>query len=261
MTLWEPGFPEWERKIMLAPKTLSVVTGHSGHGKTTLFTQIWHQIFRRYNVPMFVATFENPHKPHLRKHLRTLYIGKLERDMTETEKKKADAWIDEMYVLAIHPDRQPTLKWLLDMATVAVVRHGCRIVQVDPWNRLESARAKDETTTEYVGRRLRTFYNFANKFNCHVQIVAHPAKRHAQFKDMPPTLEDISDSKNWDNMVDQGFVVHRPKIIDGGERQTDAMLIHVKSRFEELGYPCAMNVRLDLTKGRFISTDYEQTYH
>jgi twinkle protein len=108
---------------------------------------------------------------------------------------------------------------------------------------------------------LRTFYNFANEFNCHVQIVAHPTKRHPQFKTQPPTLEDISDSKNWDNMVDQGFAVWRPKIIDGRERQTDATLIHVKSRFEELGYPCSMDVRLDLTKGRFISTDYEQAYH
>jgi hypothetical protein len=30
MVLWKPGFPEWERKIMLAPRTLSVVTGHPG---------------------------------------------------------------------------------------------------------------------------------------------------------------------------------------------------------------------------------------
>jgi len=28
MVLWKPGFPEWESKIMLAPGTLSVVTGH-----------------------------------------------------------------------------------------------------------------------------------------------------------------------------------------------------------------------------------------
>ena len=44
MTLWKPGFPEWEGKVMLSPRTLSVVTGHPGHGKTQLWSQIW---FRR----------------------------------------------------------------------------------------------------------------------------------------------------------------------------------------------------------------------
>ena len=34
LTLWDPGFPEWEGKVMLAPRMLSVVTGHPGHGKT-----------------------------------------------------------------------------------------------------------------------------------------------------------------------------------------------------------------------------------
>ena len=41
MVLWKPGFPEWERKIMLAPRTLSVVIGHPGHGKIVPWTQIW----------------------------------------------------------------------------------------------------------------------------------------------------------------------------------------------------------------------------
>jgi len=41
MVLWKPGFPEWERKIMLASRTLSVITGHPGHGKIVPWTQIW----------------------------------------------------------------------------------------------------------------------------------------------------------------------------------------------------------------------------
>ena len=47
LSLWNPGFPEWESKMMLAPRTLSVVTGHPGHGKTQLWTQIWHNVERR----------------------------------------------------------------------------------------------------------------------------------------------------------------------------------------------------------------------
>jgi hypothetical protein len=73
LTLWRPGFDEWESKVMLAPRTLSVVTGHPGHGKTVLFAQIWFQVVRTYGVPICVASFETRPKPHLRRHLRTFF--------------------------------------------------------------------------------------------------------------------------------------------------------------------------------------------
>jgi twinkle protein len=77
----------------------------------------------------------------------------------------------------------------------------------------------------------------------------------------PPHLEDISGSKNWDNMVDQGFVVHRPKMADeNGNRCTDAVLIQRKSRFEELGYPCVLKMDYRLNEGRYVSADYPQEY-
>jgi twinkle protein len=68
----------------------------------------------------------------------------------------ADAWIGEHYLFLQHPDQRPTLEWFLDTAEVTVVRHSARIVQVDPWNRLEAARVRDESETDYIGRCLRT---------------------------------------------------------------------------------------------------------
>jgi twinkle protein len=63
LQLWSPGFPEWESKVMLAPRTLSVVTGHPGHGKTALWGQIWFQIVKQYGVQACVASFETRPKP------------------------------------------------------------------------------------------------------------------------------------------------------------------------------------------------------
>jgi twinkle protein len=256
LTLWRPGFAEWESKVMLAPRTLSVVTGHPGHGKTLFWNQVWFQVVRTYCVPIAVASFETRPKPHLRRQLRTLFKGKLERDMDDLEKADADRWINDRYLFISHPDQRPTLEWFLNMAEVAVVRHGVRIVTLDPWNRLEASRGKDETETEYIGRCLRTLHAFAHDFNCHVQIIAHPAKMDAKRKEAAPLLEDISGSKNWDNMVDQGFVVHRPEIFDGTNRKTEAALFQRKARFEELGYPCKLNMDFKLETGRYVSTDY-----
>ena len=72
-------------------------------------------------------------------------------------------------------------------------------------------RARDETETKYIGRCLRNLHAFAHDMNVHPQILAHPAKMGGDRKNHPPLLEDISGSKNWDNMVDQGYVVQRPK--------------------------------------------------
>jgi twinkle protein len=72
----------------------------------------------------------------------------------------------------------------------------------------------------------------------------------------PASLEDISGSKHWDNMVDQGFVVHRPEIFDGTNRKTEAVLYHRKARFEELGYPCKLALDYQISRGRYVSTDY-----
>jgi twinkle protein len=57
-------------------------------------------------------------------------------------------------------------------------------------------------------------------------------------------------------MVDQGFVVHRPKFIDGNGRNTEADFHQRKSRFEELGYPCKLKMTFDLQSGRYQSADY-----
>ena len=68
------------------------------------------------------------------------------------------------------------LQWLLMNAEVAVRRNGAKILQIDPWNRLEASRERGESETDYIGRCLRELYSFAVDLDCHVQIIVHPAK-------------------------------------------------------------------------------------
>ena len=260
LVLWEPGFPEWERKVFLAPRTLSIVTGHPGHGKTLLWGQIWHQVVERYDLVAAIASFETTAKPHKRKQLRSLISGKLEIDMDDDERRKADSRIEDHYLWLQHPNQRPSLEWLLDMAETAVVRHGARILQIDPWNRLEHSRPPGVSETDYIGDCLTGLYVFASDMNCHVQVVAHPAKMDARRRGEPPDLEDISGSKNWDNRVDQGFVVHRSTMFKDGKRQTEAFLHHKKTRFDELGFVCRLGLEFDLKAARYVSTDYRQSW-
>jgi twinkle protein len=176
--------------------------------------------------------------------------------MTDEQRREADVWINEHYLFLQHPDQRPQLEWLIDAAEVAVVRHGARIVQIDPWNRLEGGRSSNESETDYIGRCLRALHAFANDLCCHVQIIVHPSKTSHERRSAPPYLEDISGSKHWDNMPDQGFAIHRRKMFDAGVRQTSADLYCRKARFDELGWPCKLALNFDLTKGRYVSVDY-----
>lgn len=259
LTLWNPGFPEWESKVRLAPRTMSVVTGHPGHGKTQLWTQIWFNIVRTYCLPIAIASFETRAKPHIQRYLRTLLTGKLEKNMDEEEKRKADAFIEDRYLFMVHPEGRPSLKWFLDTCEVAVIRHGARIIQLDPWNRLEGSRGRDQSETDFIAMCIREFHSFCHDMNVHGQILAHPAKMEGARRGQPPVLEDISGSKHWDNMPDQGFTVHRPKMFDGKTRVTTAELYHRKARFEELGYPCVLDLDFKPEIGKYVSLDYLRT--
>jgi twinkle protein len=157
----------------------------------------------------------------------------------------------------VHHAHRPTLEWFLDKAETAVIRYGCRIVQLDPWNRLEASRGAGERDDEYVLRCLRTCYQFATDMNCHVQILAHPAKMEGARRGQAPTLEDIAGAKHWDNVVDQGFTVHRPKLCERGSIKTETAFYHRKARFDELGRPCRLSLDYRLKEGRYVSVDYE----
>jgi twinkle protein len=256
LVTWRTGFPEWGGKVMLAPRTLSVLTGLPGHGKTTFFAQIWFYIVQSYGLVAAMASFETRAKPHYRKMLRQYWAGCAEREIADAEVRKADAAINDHYRWILHPDETPTLGWILDMAEVAVVRDGARILQIDPWNRIEAQRDGKETETDYIGRCLRALHVFAKDMNCHVQVVAHPGKRDGRSRDRTPELEDISGSMHWFNMPDQGFVVHREKFFDAdtGFRRFDASFIHRKARFDDLGFPCSIDMRLNPTSFRFEVT-------
>ena len=258
LEVWNPGFPEWESKLRFAAKTVSVVTGQPGHGKTVLMMQLWYQICRDYNITVAMASFETRPKPHQRRNIRQFMYGRPDLQLTAEEIEYADKWNDDHMLWIVHPNRRPTLSWLLEMAEIAVVRNNARMIQIDPWNKLESDRPNDMRETDWIGQCLDEIMDFAQDFNVHVQILAHPAKMMSgDSRKRPPGLEDISGSKHWENKVDLGLAVHRPSLFEDGERKTEATLYVLKSRFEELGHPCKLDLDFDLSKRRYVSVDYK----
>jgi len=255
---WDTGFPEWDKKIKLAPGMLSVFTGYPGHGKTLLASQLWFNVCRAHNQIAALASFETGARPHHEKRLRQFFWGRRIGALDDTQIAQADAWIEEHFLWLQHPNRQPSYRWFLDKAESAVVRYGARIVQLDPFNKVEWERPDGKRETDWIRDCLNEALNFAKDFSVHVQILAHPSKTgDINARKSPPFLEDIAGSRHWDNIVDQGFSVFRPSLFEGRKNQTMAKLYHLKARFEEIGCPCVTDLEYNLQTCRYECVDYE----
>jgi len=232
-----------------------VVTGVPGLGKTTWVNDVVCRVVTHYGLRAAWASFEQaPQRDH-RRALRAWYKGD-DRDRhasyadftTETE-----AWIEERHVFIVpKEDDDVTLDWMLDRMEVAVVRHGAKIIIIDPWNEMDHARLPGETTTEYVGRSIKALKRFARQFQIHLIVVAHPTKstKDGDGKYRMPTLYDISDSSHWYNKCDLGIIVHREK--------ADATMIKVqKSKYhDEIGRPGEVLMTLNPETRHFVEEGF-----
>lgn len=214
-----------------------VVTGTAGSGKSTWVNQLAAQMSILHHVSIGIASFEMRIKPFISDALLSVY-KELRTD------GRGDDWLENNFIfIAPEPDNdseQYDVEWLIDKATMAVIRHGIRILVADPWNEMEHAHRKYENQTEYVGRSIKAFKRFARQYEVLVILVAHPSKSGASKPPSEITLYDISDSAHFANKADFGVVIHRIE----GSNETNVMV--KKVRYQELtGKPGMVPITYD----------------
>ena len=248
LTPLDSGFPGLKDHWKLREGDLAVVSGVPSSGKTTVVNVIACMMAMRQYWKTVFASFEQvPQRDH-RRFLRTWFNAKLVVHQTPEEIDKADAWINENFLfVAPGDDDEPTLEWILERLSTAVVRHGVKICIIDPWNELAHERPGDMSMTDYIGYALRILKRFARKHSVLVIIVAHPMKmRRAENGRFPmPCLYDIADSAHWKNRCDVGVIVHR---------ETDEItLVRVeKVRYHDaIGRPGDVYVKYDWQRAAF----------
>lgn len=227
------GMPELGKHYKLRLGDFVVVTGIPSHGKTALVNDICCRMVEKHGWDVAFAAFETKPQVDHRRMLRTWFACKTPKYQDATELARADAWIDRHFSFIVPgDDDDATLGWLLEKAAVAVIRHGARIVVVDPWNEMDHVRPNGVSLTEYTGIAIKEFRRFAKKYQVHLIVVAHPTKLlKTKSDELPiPTMYDISDSAHWYNKSDVGIVIHRTK--------GHTLIRVVKSRYHEaIGMP------------------------
>lgn len=229
----------------------SVVTGTPGFGKTSFVNDIMCSIAEWADLKICWASFEQAPQVDHKRNLRGWYLKTPQHRADPRDLVRADEWINRHHLFIYDEHEDLTLEWLLEAAEIAVVRHGAKIIIIDPWNEVEHCRQQGETETDYIGRAIRTLKRFARGFNVHVCVVAHPTKsvKDGDGNYKMPSLYDISGSSNWYNKADLGVIVHR--------KDDENTLIKVqKSRYHDIiGKPGEVLMQFSVDERRFIESE------
>lgn len=243
----ETGVDALQGKMQIVLGTLTVFTGYSNMGKSTVLnTMIAHCAAN--NVPVCIASFETMSRPILMDGITKALIGCPPSEFYKhPQRQSAYQHINKMVKVisnSLDEELEFTIDSFLETARVAVVRDGCKVVILDPWNEIEHTRGKDQTVTEYIGRALRRIKAFIRQYNVSFWIVAHPTKPIKGTNDIP-SLYDISDSAHWANKADYGLVYHRPD-----REVNEAQLAVVKVRMGLPGEVSSQTVKFDFRNSR-----------
>ena len=222
-----------------APGTLAIFTGIPGSGKSTFTTWMSYLLADRHDWPAAVFSAETSSQIHLLQ-LAALHTGKPfkgEGKMTEEELKKAIEWINERFVFL--DESETTVSSILDRAQAAIMRNGCRLLVIDPFNFLSGgvARADDEGSTQAINKILVALKSFAVEHDIAVWLIAHP-KKMERFNNTNQTPKgyDIAGSAHFFNVADYGVTLERHP-----DMARVAKIIMWKVRFEwygQLGERC-----------------------
>lgn len=226
LEIWRPSvLGAIDKLIPICPGHISVWTGIAGHGKSTLLNAVLWTLADKLeqdgsSFRIAHGTFESTPQ---REYLEDATAFRYKRSIAELKPdqiKEARAWVND-HVVFLNSDGyanprdeewiDATLDWFLQAAQTAVVRHGCRIIVLDPWSQIDHEIQSGEREDQYIRRALKRLKMFARTFDVHVAIVAHPAKPRRNGDgtyDMPEGYE-ISGAAHWYNFADLGVTVHR----------------------------------------------------
>ncbi len=276
------GFKELDKLIGFRRGELTMVTGIPGSGKSEVLDEIIIRLSELHEWKTAICSLENPPELHIIKLLEK-YNKKPFRDivnketgeiihssMNEGELIKGKIFLNKNFTF-IRPKKLRDekgvlhrsvldLDYILTQAKKVVSMCGLDALVIDPWNTIEHVLQNGETESNYIGRVLSKITAFAEDYNIHVFLVAHPTKGVTfNGKDRVATLYDIAGSANFFNKTHNGLSIFRVK--DKELNPTNTIEIHVqKIKFKFVGNLGKCYLNYDLITGCYSDCDQTPFY-
>lgn len=188
---------------------MTVVTGFPGSGKSDLIDQICYNLASNYGWKTVYCSFEKPVAYHMaqlaQKHTKKPFFGN--DRMTEDDLHMAHEWIKDHFMFMDSSNGGPTdIDGILDTASAAVMRMGCRVLVIDPYNYITMD--KNSSETDAISSMLTKIRMWARRHDAHVFFIAHPTKIYEHGKHVCTGM-DVSGSAAWYAKTDLGITTWR----------------------------------------------------
>src|SRR5690606_14373427 len=156
---------------------MSVATGVPGSGKSTFMTFVADLVSRHESIRVGLMSFET-HPYRTRDHLCRLDTGWEWENLSAEERKAVATRLDARFriVQRTYEEGVHNLHWLKSMVYTLAVRDACRFIIIDPWNELEHLPEPGESMTSYINFALQQIRVWAEEFDTHICVIAHPRK-------------------------------------------------------------------------------------
>jgi len=198
-TLWKLGVKELDRIMAFRSREISVLTGIPGHGKSTFAIWAAHHLVKNHDIKVALGMFEtDPCEIKFQ-------LSRLSHMLNDDELARK---LDRNYRLfhrVDEGDAEHGMKWLKCMIHKAAGRDGCRVIFVDPWNELEHQPEPGEQMTYYTNFCLMRLRQWAEKYDIHICIIAHPRKLQTGER---PGGYHVDGSAAWANKPGMGYTLH-----------------------------------------------------
>ena len=270
------GLNDFDALLGFRGGELTMVTGISGSGKSEFLDYIMVQLAKRHSWKFAICSMENPPDIHFTK-IAEKYTNKPFENifdpntgevfisrMNEEEYENAEQFVFNHFNFITHATKKQdgdthrsvlSIDYILDQAKKLVSMYGTKGLVIDPWNTIEHDIKNNELETNYVSRILSKIIAFAEDYNVHVFLVAHPTKGVTiNGVDRVATLNDISGSGNFFNKTHNGISVFREK--DKDKNPDSLVEVHVqKVKFKFVGTLGSCKLEYDLRTGNYFDTD------
>lgn len=213
------GMMPYDRVLAFEVGTMSVGTGTPGAGKSTFTTFAAYHVAKSEDVRVGFLAFET-HAYRIRDQLARLHCAKPWDDLPGQQRGDFLAFADRHFRVVhrtFEDGDQHHLAWLKATISTLAVRDNCKLIVVDPWNELEHLPEPGESMTSYINFALQQIRQWAQQFDTHICVIAHPRKMATEGKPRSPTGYDIADSAAFFNKPALGFSVHKEEDQDSGE--------------------------------------------
>lgn len=186
---------------------LTVLTGDTGSGKTTLATNLLFQVAESH-TPSFTFSLEMGPKAVIKKLIRNTVGLRPTSDNVSEYHEKLSEWFLTHKIYFLNYQGYLQYEQARTIVAWAAIERKCRFVVIDHFEMILNT----VTEAAVISRMVAGIRELAHKLNCHIIAIVHPSKRgQRDAQERQTEMDEIKGSSGFKQFADNVFAIHFDK--------------------------------------------------